>query len=42
MHPAAVPYLYYVIADKSGKHAFATTLQEQNQNIAAAKAKGLL
>ena len=42
LHPAAVPYLYYVIADKSGKHAFATTLQEQNQNIAAAKAKGLL
>jgi UPF0755 protein len=42
MHPAAVPYLYYVIADKSGKHAFATTLEEQNRNIAAAKAKGLL
>ncbi|HZP29813.1 MAG TPA: endolytic transglycosylase MltG [Acidimicrobiia bacterium] len=42
LHPAAVPYLYYVIADKNGKHAFATTLEEHNKNVAAAKAKGLL
>jgi UPF0755 protein len=42
LHPAAVPYLYYVIADKSGKHAFATTLEEHNRNVAAARAKGLL
>jgi UPF0755 protein len=40
--PAAVPYLYYVIADANGKHAFATTLQEHERNIAAARAKGLL
>lgn len=42
LHPAAVPYLYYVIGDKSGKQVFATTLQEHNRNVAAARAKGLL
>ena len=40
--PAAVPYLYYVIADANGKHAFATTLEEHNRNVDAARAKGLL
>jgi UPF0755 protein len=42
LNPASVPYIYYVIADANGKHAFATTLDEQNRNIAAARAKGLL
>ncbi len=42
MQPAKVPYLYYVIADSTGKLAFATTLQQQNANIAAAHKKGLL
>jgi UPF0755 protein len=42
LNPANVPYLYYVVADANGKHAFATTLQEHEQNIAAARAKGLL
>lgn len=42
IHPADVPYKYYVIADANGKHAFATTLQEHNANVAAARAKGLL
>jgi len=42
IHPADVPYKYYVIADANGKHAFATTLAEHNANVAAARAKGLL
>jgi UPF0755 protein len=40
--PANVPYKFYVIADANGKHAFATTLEEHNRNVAAARAKGLL
>jgi UPF0755 protein len=40
--PANVPYLFYVISDAEGRHAFATTLEEHNQNVAAARAKGLL
>jgi UPF0755 protein len=42
MNPASVPYLYYVIGDATGKLAFATTLQDQNRNIAIAHRKGLL
>jgi UPF0755 protein len=42
MNPADVPYKYYVVSDANGKHAFATTLDEHNRNVAAARAKGLL
>jgi UPF0755 protein len=42
LRPADVPYRYYVIADENGKHAFATTLDEHNRNVAAARDKGLL
>jgi UPF0755 protein len=42
LHPADVPYRYYVVADANGKHAFATTLEEHERNVAAARAKGLL
>ncbi|HEV2994035.1 MAG TPA: endolytic transglycosylase MltG [Acidimicrobiia bacterium] len=42
LQPPNVPYLYYVVADSSGKLAFATTLQQQNHNIAAARQKGIL
>ncbi len=33
LHPAAVPYLYFV-ANGDGGHAFATTLEEHNRNVA--------
>jgi UPF0755 protein len=39
--PAPGPWLYYVVVDASGKHAFATTLDEQNRNIAVAHRRGL-
>jgi UPF0755 protein len=42
INPANVPYKYYVISDANGKHAFATTLAEHEQNVAAARKKGLL
>jgi UPF0755 protein len=42
MHPASTPYLYYVIANKQGGHAFATTLQQHEANVARARALGLL
>jgi UPF0755 protein len=42
MHPANTPYLYYVIANKQGGHAFATTLQQHEANVARARALGLL
>jgi len=40
--PAQTDYLYYVLAGKDGHHAFASTLEQQNQNIAAARAAGVL
>jgi UPF0755 protein len=35
-------WLYYVLADKSGKHAFATTYEDHLKNVAKARAAGLL
>lgn len=35
-------YLYYVIADEDGRHAFAVTLAQHEANVAAAREKGLL
>ncbi|MGH8986681.1 MAG: endolytic transglycosylase MltG, partial [Acidimicrobiia bacterium] len=40
--PAAVPYKFYVLADESGRHAFAETYEEHQRNVAAAQEQGLL
>jgi UPF0755 protein len=42
LHPAATSYLYYVLSDKNGKHAFATTPSEFEALKAEARRKGLL
>ena len=40
--PPPGPWLYYVVAEPSGKHAFGTTLEEHNRNVALARSKGVL
>jgi UPF0755 protein len=35
-------WLYYVLADKNGKHVFATNLQDHEKNVAKAKADGVI
>jgi len=42
MHPAQTDFLYYVLAGKDGHHAFASTLEQQQANIDAAKRAGVL
>jgi len=42
LHPAATTFLYYVLSDKNGKHAFATTPSEFEALKAEAHRKGLL
>jgi UPF0755 protein len=42
LHPADVPYKYYVLSNADGKHAFATTYAEHQRNVEAARRKGLL
>jgi UPF0755 protein len=41
-NPAPEPYLFYVLSDKNGKHAFATTQEEHDRNVEEARKKGLL
>ncbi len=42
LHPAQTTYLYYVVIDKQGHHAFASTLQQHEHNIQIAKQNGVL
>ncbi|MEW6473267.1 MAG: endolytic transglycosylase MltG [Actinomycetota bacterium] len=42
LHPADTTYLYYVLSDKNGKHAFATTPAEFEALKAEARRKGLI
>ncbi len=42
LHPASTTYLYFVVAGRDGHSAFATTLAGHNENVAAARALGLL
>lgn len=42
IHPATTEYLFYVLADTDGSHAFATTYEEHQENIAQARRDGVL
>lgn len=42
LHPANVPYKFYVVSNAAGGHAFATTYAEHQRNVEAARRKGLL
>jgi len=42
LQPAQTDYLYYVVIDKKGDHAFASTLQEHEHNIEIARQNGVL
>jgi len=42
LEPAAGTFLYYVVIDKEGRHAFANTLAEHQANIKKAQAAGVL
>lgn len=40
-HPESGPWLYYVLTDEAGRHAFTTSLAEHNAAVADAKARGV-
>lgn len=42
LSPSKIPYLYYVLYEKNGKHKFATTYSEHLANIADARRRGVL
>lgn len=41
-NPTACQYLYYVLIDKAGNHAFSATLEQHERNIETARAAGVL
>ncbi|MEX1124835.1 MAG: endolytic transglycosylase MltG [Acidimicrobiia bacterium] len=40
--PDTTEFLFYVLSDLEGRHAFAATLEEHNENVARARADGVL
>jgi len=42
VHPASTEYFFYVLGDKDGSHVFATTYEQHQANVRAAKAAGVL
>jgi UPF0755 protein len=42
LHPATTDYLFYVVIDKQGNHAFASTLTQHQANIEQARRNGVL
>jgi UPF0755 protein len=40
--PTACRYLYYVLTDRAGNHAFAATLEQHERNVEAARSAGVL
>lgn len=40
--PDDTPYFFYVLSDEEGRHAFAETLEEHNENVEQARADGIL
>ncbi|MHB1130343.1 MAG: endolytic transglycosylase MltG, partial [Ilumatobacteraceae bacterium] len=40
--PKPCRYLFYVLSDANGGHAFAATLEQHEQNVAKAREAGLL
>jgi len=42
LHPADVAYLYYVLTDTNGRHAFAVTYAQHEANVADARRRGVI
>jgi UPF0755 protein len=42
INPEPVPWLYYVLSDEEGHHAFSESYEEFQRNVAEAREKGLL
>jgi UPF0755 protein len=40
--PADTEFFFYVLTDNEGRHAFATTLEEHNANVADSRERGVL